>query len=73
MISFSVYTHSNYNELVERNAAMDLNYRSGSDSDRTSTPRERWKKKNGFSSKIQIPEFGGRKGHHHDVADAYRQ
>ena len=26
MISFSVYTGSNCNELVERNAAMDLNY-----------------------------------------------
>ena len=34
--------------------------RSGSDSD-------------GFSSKIQIPEFGGKKGHPHDVADAFRQ
>ena len=27
----------------------------------------------GFSSKIQIPEFGGKKGHPHDVADAFRQ
>ena len=31
------------------------------------------KKKDGFSSKIQIPEFGGKKGHPHDVADAFRQ
>ena len=30
-------------------------------------------KKDGFSSKIQIPEFGGNKGHSHDVADAFRQ
>ena len=30
-------------------------------------------KKDGFSSKIQIPEFGGKKGHPHDVADAFRQ
>ena len=33
----------------------------------------RQKKKDGFSSKIQIPEFGGKKGHPHDVADAFRQ
>ena len=37
--------------------------RSGSDSDETPTPGGRWKKKDGFSSKIQIPEFGGKKGH----------
>ena len=47
--------------------------RSGSDSDETPTPGGRQKKKNGFSSKIQIPEFGGKKGHPHDVADAFRQ
>ena len=46
---------------------------SGSDSNETSTPGGRWKKKDGFSSKIQIPEFGGKKGHPHDVADAFRQ
>ena len=27
----------------------------------------------GFLSKIQIPEFGGKKGHTHDVAGAFRQ
>ena len=47
--------------------------RSGSDSDETPTPRGRWKKKDGFSSKIQIPEFGGKKGHPHSVADAFMQ
>ena len=47
--------------------------RSGSDSDETSTPGGRQKKKDGFSSKIQILEFGGKKGHPHDVADAFRQ
>ena len=47
--------------------------RSGSDSDETRTSRGRQKKKDGFSSKIQIPEFGGKKGHPHDVADAFRQ
>ena len=35
--------------------------------------RGRQKKKDEFSSKIQIPEFGGKKGHPHDVADAFRQ
>ena len=39
----------------------------------TLTSRGRQKKKDGFSSKIQIPEFGGKKGHPHDVADAFRQ
>ena len=33
----------------------------------------RWKKKDGFSSKIQIPEFGGKKGHLGDVTNAFRQ
>ena len=46
---------------------------SGSDSDETRTSGERQKKKDGFSSKIQIPKFGGKKGHPHDVADAFRQ
>ena len=45
----------------------------GSDSDGNPTPRGRQKKKDGFSSKIQIPEIGGKKGHPHDVADAFRQ
>ena len=45
---------------------------SGSDSNETPTPRGRQKKKDGFSSKIQIPEFGGKKGHPHDMADAFR-
>ena len=47
--------------------------RSGSDSDETLTSGGRQKKKDGFSSKIQIPEFGGKKGHPHDVANAFRQ
>ena len=33
----------------------------------------RRKKKDGFSSKIQIPEFVGKKGHLGDVTDAFRQ
>ena len=37
------------------------------------TSRGRQKKKDGFSSKIQIPKFGGKKGHPHDVANAFRQ
>ena len=47
--------------------------RSGSDSDETLTSRGRRKKKDGFSSKIQIPKSGGKKGHPHDVANAFRQ
>ena len=46
---------------------------SGSDSNETSSPGGRWKKKDGFSSKIQILEFGGKKGHPHNVANAFRQ
>ena len=46
---------------------------SGSDSDETFTSRGRQKKKDGFSSKIQIPKFGGKKGYPHDVANAFRQ
>ena len=46
---------------------------SGSDSDETLTSGGRQKKKDGFSSMIPIPEFGGKKGHPHDVADAFRQ
>ena len=38
----------------------------------TSSGRRR-KKKDGFSSKIQIPEFGGKKDHSGDVTDAFRQ
>ena len=47
--------------------------RSGSNSDETRSSRGRQKKKDGFSSKIQIPEFSGKKGHPHDVANAFRQ
>ena len=43
---------------------------SGSDSDETLTSGGRQKKKDGFSSKIQIPEFRGKKGH---VVDAFRK
>ena len=46
---------------------------SGSDSDGTHSSGGRHKKKDGFLSKIQIPEFGGKKGHTHDVAVAFRQ
>ena len=46
---------------------------SGSDSNGTCSSGGRRKKKDGFSSKIQIPEFGGKKGHTHDVAGAFQQ
>ena len=53
--------------------------RSGESSDSSHSIRSstfsggRRKKKDGFSSKIQIPEFGGKKGHLGDVTDAFRQ
>ena len=46
---------------------------SGSDSNGTHSSGGRHKKKDGFSSKIQIPEFGGKKGYTHDVAGAFWQ
>ena len=51
--------------------------RSGESSDSShsakssTSSRGRRKKKDGFSSKIQIPEFGGKKGHLGDVTDAF--
>ena len=53
--------------------------RSGESSDSSHSAKSttssggRRKKKDGFSSKIQIPEFGGKKGHSGDVTDAFRQ
>ena len=53
--------------------------RSGESSDSSHFARSstssggRRKRKDGFSSKIQIPEFGGKKGHSGDVTDAFRQ
>ena len=53
--------------------------RSGESSDSSHSARSttssgrRRKKKDGFSSKIQILEFGGKKGHSGDVTDAFRQ
>ena len=46
---------------------------SDSDSEDSHASVMRRKKKDGFSNKIQIPEFGGKKGHPHDVASAFRQ
>ena len=53
--------------------------RSGESSDSSHSARSttssggRRKKKDGFSSKIQIPVFGGKKGHSGNVTDAFRQ
>ena len=47
--------------------------RRGSDSDGTRSSGGRHKIKDGFSSKIRIPKFGGKKSHPHDVADTFRQ
>ena len=46
---------------------------SGSDSDVSHSSGWRRKKKHGFSSKIQIPKFGGKKGNAYDVASTFRQ
>ena len=45
----------------------------GSHSTRSTTTSGGRRKKDGFSSKIQILEFGGEKGHSGDVTDAFRQ
>ena len=46
---------------------------SGSDSEDSHASTVRCKKKDGFSNKIQIPEFGDKKGHPQDVASTFRQ
>ena len=46
---------------------------SSSDSDDSHASTVRRRKKDGFSNKIQIPEFRGKKGHPQDVASAFRQ
>ena len=56
-----------------RGSRRSQNSQSGSDSDGTHSSGRRRKKKDGFSSKIQIPEFRGKKGHTHDVAGAFWQ
>ena len=39
----------------------------------STSSRGRGKKKDGFSSKIQIPKFGGKKGHSGNITHAFRQ
>ena len=46
---------------------------SASDSNRSTSSSKGRKKKDGFSSKIHIPEFGGKKGHSGDVTEAFQQ
>ena len=46
---------------------------SASDSNRSTSSNEGRKKKDGFSSKIHIPEFCRKKGHSSDVTEAFRQ
>ena len=46
---------------------------SNSDSNRSASSNGGRKKKDGFSSKIHIPKFGGKKGHSSDVTEAFRQ
>ena len=47
--------------------------RSTSDCNRSASSNGGRKKKDGLSSKIHIPEFGGKKGHTSDVTKAFRQ
>ena len=56
-----------------RGSQRSCSSQSSSDSDGTHSLGRRHKKKDGFSSKIQIPEFRGKKGHTHDVAGAFWQ
>ena len=46
--------------------------KSTNDSNKSASNGER-KKKDGFSNKIHIPEFSGKKGHSGDVMEAFRQ
>ena len=46
---------------------------SASDSNQSTSSNRGRKKKDGFSSKIHIPEFGGKKGHSGDVTEAFQQ
>ena len=46
---------------------------STSDSNRSASYNRGRKKKDGLSSKIYIPEFGGKKGHSGDVTEAFQQ
>ena len=47
--------------------------KSTSNSNKSTSSNGGKKKKDSFSSKIQIPAFGGKKGHSHDVTGAFRQ
>ena len=38
----------------------------------TGSGSQRFKKKSGVSSKVDLPKFGGKKGHPHDAPDAFR-
>ena len=45
--------------------------RTTSDSNRSASSNGGRRKKDGFSSKIHIPKFGGKKGHSSDVTEAF--
>ena len=47
--------------------------KSTNDSNQSASSNGERKKKDGFSSKIHIPEFGGKKGHSSDVTEAFQQ
>ena len=47
--------------------------RDSNDSNQSTSSNGRKRKKDGFSSKIHIPKFSGKKSHSSDVTDAFRQ
>ena len=68
-----VSTDTTISDRTPRRRRGSQRSQSGSDSDGTYSSGGRHKKKDGFSSKIQIPEFGGKKGRTYDVAGAFQQ
>ena len=68
-----VSTDTTVSDRTPRRRRGSQRSQSGSDFDGTHSSGGRHKKKDGFLSKIQIPKFGGKKGHTHNVAGAFRQ
>ena len=56
-----------------RSSQAGRSHKSTSNSNKSTSSTGGKKKKDGFSSKIQIPAFGGKKGHSDDVTGAFRQ
>ena len=56
-----------------RSSQSDRSDKNTSNSNKSTSSNGGKKKKDGFSSKIQIHAFGGKKGHSDDVTEAFRQ